>query len=92
MFHDDQHGTAIVALAALKNALRVVEKDLRDVRIVMSGAGAAGTAILKLLLKAGASNVIVADHHGVLHPGREDIASGEHPSLLWSASTPTPAA
>ena len=86
VFHDDQHGTAIVALAALKNALRVVKKDLRDVRIVMSGAGAAGTAILKLFLKAGASNVIVADHNGILHPDREDIASGEHPSLLWSAT------
>ena len=48
-------------------------------RIVMSGAGAAGTAILKLLLKAGASDVVVADYHGVLHPEREDIAAGEHP-------------
>jgi malate dehydrogenase (oxaloacetate-decarboxylating) len=86
VFHDDQHGTAIVALAALTNALRVVKKDLRDVRIVMSGAGAAGTAILKLFLKAGAANVIVADHNGILHPDREDIASGEHPSLLWSAT------
>lgn len=86
VFHDDQHGTAIVALAALKNALRVVKKDLPSVRIVMSGAGAAGTAILKLFLKAGASNVIVADHNGILHPDREDIASGEHPSLMWSAT------
>ena len=54
VFHDDQHGTAIVVLAALTNALRVVGKDIADVRIVMSGAGAAGTAILKLLLEAGA--------------------------------------
>jgi malate dehydrogenase (oxaloacetate-decarboxylating) len=86
VFHDDQHGTAIVALAALRNALRVVKKDLRDVRIVMSGAGAAGTAILKLFLKAGASNVVVADFNGVLYPEREDIASGEHPALMWSAT------
>jgi malate dehydrogenase (oxaloacetate-decarboxylating) len=86
VFHDDQHGTAIVALAALRNALRVVKKDLRDVRIVMSGAGAAGTAILKLFLKAGASNVVVADYNGVLYPEREDIASGEHPALMWSAT------
>ena len=86
VFHDDQHGTAIVALAALKNALRVVKKDLGTVRIVMSGAGAAGTAILKLFLKAGAKNVIVADQFGILHPEREDIASGEHPSLMWSAT------
>jgi branched-chain amino acid transport system permease protein len=56
------------------------------VRIVMSGAGAAGTAILKLFLKAGASNVVVADYHGILHPEREDIASGEHPALMWSAT------
>ena len=86
VFHDDQHGTAIVALAALRNALRVVKKDLRDVRIVMSGAGAAGTAILKLFLKAGASNVVVADYNGVLYPEREDIASGKHPALMWSAT------
>ena len=86
VFHDDQHGTAIVALAALKNALRVVGKELSQVRIVMSGAGAAGTAILKLFLKAGASDVVVADHLGVLHPDREDIASGEHPNLEWSAA------
>ncbi len=86
VFHDDQHGTAIVALAALKNALRVVDKGLGDVRIVMSGAGAAGTAILKLLLRAGARHVVVADALGVLHPDREDIASGQFPSLLWSAT------
>jgi malate dehydrogenase (oxaloacetate-decarboxylating) len=86
VFHDDQHGTAIVALAALKNALRVVKKDLGSVRIVMSGAGAAGTAILKLFLKAGAKNVVVADQFGILHPEREDIASGEQPSLMWSAT------
>ncbi len=86
VFHDDQHGTAIVALAALKNALRVVGKELSQVRIVMSGAGAAGTAILKLFLKAGATDVVVADHLGVLHRDREDIASGEHPNLEWSAA------
>jgi malate dehydrogenase (oxaloacetate-decarboxylating) len=85
VFHDDQHGTAIVTLAALRNALRVVGKELRDSRVVMSGAGAAGTAILKLLLKAGATDVVVADHLGVLHRDRADIASGEHPALAWSA-------
>jgi malate dehydrogenase (oxaloacetate-decarboxylating) len=86
VFHDDQHGTAIVALAALTNALRVVGKDLADVRIVMSGAGAAGTAILKLFLRAGATDVVVADQRGVLHVDRDDIASGAHPTLAWSAS------
>src|SRR3954463_16040504 len=60
VFHDDQHGTAVVVLAALLNALRVVGKDIGDVRIVMSGAGAAGTAIIKLLLEAGAGHVVVA--------------------------------
>jgi malate dehydrogenase (oxaloacetate-decarboxylating) len=86
VFHDDQHGTAIVTLAALRNALRVVGKDLSECRVVMSGAGAAGTAILKLLLKAGATDVVVADQFGVLHADREDIASGQHPALAWSAA------
>ncbi|HET8600658.1 MAG TPA: NADP-dependent malic enzyme, partial [Segeticoccus sp.] len=85
VFHDDQHGTAIVALAALRNALRVVGKNLEDVRIVMSGAGAAGTAILKLLLKAGAQHVVVADKDGVIHAQREDIAGNGHQSLRWVA-------
>ncbi|WP_152364593.1 NAD-dependent malic enzyme [Microlunatus speluncae] len=81
VFHDDQHGTAIVVLAALYNALRVVEKDLSKIRIVMSGAGAAGTAIIKLLLAAGATDVVVADIAGVVHRGREGI-TGE---LAWLA-------
>src|SRR4029453_9478788 len=63
----------------------VVGKRLEDVRIVMRGAGAAGTAILKLMLHAGARNVVVADYHGVLHLDRPDIASGDNPSLRWSA-------
>ncbi|HEX8970329.1 NAD-dependent malic enzyme [Oryzihumus sp.] len=86
VFHDDQHGTAIVALAALRNALRCVGKALPDVRIVMSGAGAAGTAILKLLLKAGARDVVVADFHGVVHAGREDIVNNGHDNLRWIAA------
>jgi malate dehydrogenase (oxaloacetate-decarboxylating) len=86
VFHDDQHGTAIVVLAALRNALRVVEKDLGAVRIVMSGAGAAGTAILRLLLAAGAKNVVVADVEGVVHADRP----GLHPSLDWVAAATNP--
>jgi len=66
VFHDDQHGTAIVVVAALTNALRVVGKPLPDVRILLSGAGAAGTAVLKLLLAAGARDVVVADIDGVV--------------------------
>jgi len=81
VFHDDQHGTAIVVLAALYNALRVVDKQIADVKIVMSGAGAAGTAIIKLLLAAGAHHVVVADINGVVHRGRPGL-EGE---LAWLA-------
>jgi malate dehydrogenase (oxaloacetate-decarboxylating) len=83
VFHDDQHGTAIVVMAALTNALRVVGKKLPEVRIAMAGAGAAGTAVLKLLLGAGATprHVIVADDKGAVHKGRP----GMDPSLQWIA-------
>lgn len=67
VFHDDQHGTAIVVLAALRNALKLVKKDLKDVRIVLSGVGAAGNAIARLLTLNGASNIIGFNHHGVIH-------------------------
>lgn len=65
VFHDDQHGTAIVVLAALKNALKLVRKDIKDVKIVISGAGAAGTAIAKLLTISGASNILAFHRSGV---------------------------
>jgi malate dehydrogenase (oxaloacetate-decarboxylating) len=81
VFHDDQHGTAIVVVGALYNALRVVNKQISDVKIVMSGAGAAGTAVIKLLLAAGARDVVVGDIAGVVHRGRGDLA-GE---LEWLA-------
>ncbi|MCW2885603.1 MAG: hypothetical protein QOE54_4754 [Streptosporangiaceae bacterium] len=81
VFHDDQHGTAICVSAALTNALRVVGKDLGSVRIAMAGAGAAGSAILKLLLHAGASQVVVCDYHGAVHRGRDDLDD----SLRWIA-------
>ncbi len=76
VFHDDQHGTAIVVLAALINALKVVGKQLSEVRVVLSGAGAAGMAILTVLLEAGLEHVIVADKDGVVHTAREGL-SGE---------------
>jgi malate dehydrogenase (oxaloacetate-decarboxylating) len=66
VFHDDQHGTAIVVLAALRNALRLVKKDLKDTKIVLSGAGAAGTAIARLLVRSGAVNIIGYDKDGVI--------------------------
>jgi malate dehydrogenase (oxaloacetate-decarboxylating) len=67
VFHDDQHGTAIVVLAALVNALKLVEKDLKDVMIVLSGAGAAGNAITRLLIISGAKNIIAFDSKGVIN-------------------------
>ncbi|MFC9944228.1 MULTISPECIES: NAD-dependent malic enzyme [Streptomyces] len=91
VFHDDQHGTAIVVLAALTNALRVVGKAVGDVRVVMSGAGAAGTAILKLLIAAGVKHAVVADIHGVVHAGREDLVDATPDSpLRWIADNTNP--
>jgi malate dehydrogenase (oxaloacetate-decarboxylating) len=66
VFHDDQHGTAIVVLAALRNSLKLVNKSMTDVKIVMSGAGAAGTAIARLLVLSGAKNIIAFDKDGVI--------------------------
>ena len=87
VFHDDQHGTAIVVMAALTNALRVVGKKLSEVRIAMAGAGAAGTAVLKLLLAAhkgagaNAADVVVCDDQGAVHVGRPGLDE----SLRWIA-------
>ncbi len=67
VFHDDQHGTAVVVLAALRNALKLVKKDLSETKIVLSGAGAAGTAIARLLVLAGAKNIIGFDSNGVIN-------------------------
>lgn len=73
IFHDDQHGTAIVTLAGLLNALRVVGKKLENVKIVFSGAGAAGIAIAKLLLAAGAKYIILTDRNGIVSKSRTDL-------------------
>lgn len=73
VFHDDQHGTAIVSLAALINALKLVSKSLEDVRIVINGAGAAGVAIGRLLRKAGAKTILMCDSRGVLSKNRPDL-------------------
>ena len=81
VFHDDQHGTAIVVLAALTNALRVVGKKLGAVRVTMAGAGAAGTAVLKLLLASGATDVIICDDRGAVHRDRPGLTD----SLRWVA-------
>ena len=81
VFHDDQHGTAVVVLAALTNALRVVGKQMNEVKIALAGAGAAGTAVLKLLLASGANDVIVVDDRGAIYRGRP----GLNQSLAWIA-------
>ena len=73
IFHDDQHGTAIIALAGILNALKVVGKNLEDVTVVINGAGAAGTAIARLLVSAGAGDVIVCDRTGAIARGREKL-------------------
>ncbi len=74
IFHDDQHGTAIVVAAALQNSLRLVNKRLEEITVVISGAGAAGTAVYKLLRAMGLKNAILCDIHGVVYPGRADLA------------------
>ena len=71
--HDDQHGTAIVVLAALRNAARVVGRPLSDLRVVVGGAGAAGVACTKILLEAGIGDIGVADSKGMLHAGRDGL-------------------
>src|SRR3982751_2921163 len=73
VMHDDQHGTAIVVLAALRNAARVTGRALADLRVVVAGAGAAGIACTKMLLEAGIGDISVADSRGVLHAGRDDL-------------------
>lgn len=73
VFHDDQHGTAIVILAGLINALKVVEKDFSKARIVIAGAGAAGIATARLLLHQGAGEIILTDRKGIIYEGRDDL-------------------
>jgi malate dehydrogenase (oxaloacetate-decarboxylating) len=73
VFHDDQHGTAVVALAALEGALRITGRNHRDTRVVISGAGAAGVAVARILLAAGIRDLAVTDRKGVLHSSRHDL-------------------
>jgi malate dehydrogenase (oxaloacetate-decarboxylating) len=79
VFHDDQHGTAIVVLAALTNALKLVKKNLKDAKIVMIGVGAAGTAIARLLVASGAQNIIGYDRKGIVHEHRDS----DDPMRTW---------
>ena len=73
IFHDDQHGTAVITLAGLMNALKVVGKKIEDVKIVTSGAGAAGIAIIRLLMAMGLRNVIMTDRRGAIYEGRDGL-------------------
>src|SRR6059058_3776512 len=82
VFHDDQHGTAVVVLAALLNALQIVKKRLADVRIVFTGVGASGIATTKLLMQAGAKHITACDHAGTLYRGRTD---NMNPMKEWFA-------
>ena len=77
VFHDDQHGTAIVTLAALINALKLVNKKIEEIKIVINGAGAAGISICKFLIKAGAKNVIICDKKGIICEGDEGLNSAQ---------------
>ena len=89
IFHDDQHGTAIVVAAAVQNALKIVGKRLEDITAVFSGAGAAGTAIYKLLRSMGLRRAVLCDIGGVVYPGRPDLA--DNPALAELARLTNPA-
>ncbi len=88
VFHDDQHGTAVVTLAALINAARLTDRDLAELKVVISGAGAAGVAIAKILRAAGVSRIAVLDRSGVIHPGRTDL--GTNAVKQWVAADTAP--
>jgi malate dehydrogenase (oxaloacetate-decarboxylating) len=86
VFHDDQHGTAVVVLAALINSLKITGKKLEDLRIVISGVGASGVACAKIMMAAGAKNIVGCDSRGIVHKGRE----GLYPSKQWFAQHTNP--
>jgi malate dehydrogenase (oxaloacetate-decarboxylating) len=77
VFHDDQHGTAVVVLAALINSLKIVDKEMNDIQVVINGVGASGSACAKILLSAGVKNIIGVDSKGIVHPEREDLSPME---------------
>lgn len=78
LLHDDQHGTAIVVLAGLINAAKVVGRELESLRVVVSGAGAAGVAVTKLLARAGVADIVVCDSKGIISPARSDLLEHKH--------------
>ena len=105
IFHDDQHGTAVITMAGMINALKVVGKRIEDVKIVTSGAGAAGIAIIKLMMSMGLKNVIMTDRQGAIYEGREGLnpikaemaritnrnhESSREPTCSWGSRPPAP--
>ncbi|MCI8477687.1 MAG: NADP-dependent malic enzyme [Oscillospiraceae bacterium] len=88
VFHDDQHGTAIIVAAALQNALKLVGKELSQIKLVLSGAGAAGSAIFRLLWSMGLRQAVVCDIHGIVYPGRPDLR--DNPNLAGLADLTRP--
>jgi malate dehydrogenase (oxaloacetate-decarboxylating) len=86
VFHDDQHGTAVVVLAALLNSLKIVGKKVEELRVVVNGVGASGVACAKIMMAAGATNVVGCDSKGIVHEGREDL----NPSKQWFAEHTNP--
>jgi malate dehydrogenase (oxaloacetate-decarboxylating) len=86
IFHDDQHGTAVVVLAALENALKIVDKKMADLSVVIAGVGAAGVACAKILLEAGVPHVVGADRQGAIWEGRTDL----NPAKQWFAENTNP--
>src|SRR5215210_2634994 len=86
VFHDDQHGTAVVVLAALINALKIVEKKMEDLKVVINGVGASGVACAKIMMAAGATNIVGCDSKGVVHEGREELNA----SKRWFAEHTNP--
>ena len=86
VFHDDQHGTAIVVTAALINALKIVGKEMKDIKVALSGPGAAGTAIIKMLQHCGVKNIVACDSRGIIFSGREGLDA--HKTLLAQTTNP----
>ena len=86
VFHDDQHGTAIVVTAALINALKIVGKEMKDIKVALSGPGAAGTAIIKMLQHCGVKNIVACDSRGIIFRGREGLDA--HKTLLAQTTNP----
>ncbi|MEJ7840367.1 MAG: malic enzyme-like NAD(P)-binding protein [Rubrobacter sp.] len=86
VFHDDQHGTAVVVLAALINSLKIVDKKVENLRLVVNGVGASGVACAKIIMAAGVTNVVGCDSKGIVHEGREDL----NPAKRWLAQNTNP--